>query len=169
MLKPTIFREYDIRGVADTELASPDIVDLGRALGTLLQRKSGNRMAVTHFGSHIPAEPASSVEGLARNLKALLKDMGGSAKACVVSISSPEALIRIIEQPQHGKLTVANGTGFTSFPENNVRFECNKRKSEGVVVTYEPAPGYTGSDSLNIDTIHPSGSMSKRHYSIDVR
>ncbi len=41
MLKPTIFREYDIRGVADTELLSPDVADLGRALGTLLQRKSG--------------------------------------------------------------------------------------------------------------------------------
>ena len=83
--------------------------------------------------------------------------------------SAGYATVRIIEQPKHGKLTVANGTGFTSFPENNVRFECNKRKSEGVVVTYEPAPGYTGSDSLNIDTIHPSGSMSKRHYAIDVR
>src|SRR6202163_2474157 len=44
MLKPTIFREYDIRGLADTELLSPDIVDLGRALGTLLQRKSGKRV-----------------------------------------------------------------------------------------------------------------------------
>jgi phosphomannomutase/phosphoglucomutase len=44
MLKPTIFREYDIRGVADTELLSPDIVDLGRALGTLLRRKSGKRI-----------------------------------------------------------------------------------------------------------------------------
>src|SRR5580698_7515571 len=44
MLKPTIFREYDIRGVAETELQSPDIVQLGRALGTLLQRKSGPRI-----------------------------------------------------------------------------------------------------------------------------
>jgi phosphomannomutase/phosphoglucomutase len=41
VLKPTIFREYDIRGVAETELSSPDIVELGRGLGTLLQRKSG--------------------------------------------------------------------------------------------------------------------------------
>jgi phosphomannomutase/phosphoglucomutase len=41
MLKPTIFREYDIRGVAETELLSKDVIDLGRALGTLLQRKSG--------------------------------------------------------------------------------------------------------------------------------
>src|SRR5712691_10262134 len=46
MLKPTIFREYDIRGVADTELATPDIVDLGRGLGTLLQRKSGRSITL---------------------------------------------------------------------------------------------------------------------------
>ena len=34
MLKPTIFREYDIRGIAETELASADVADLGRGLGT---------------------------------------------------------------------------------------------------------------------------------------
>jgi phosphomannomutase/phosphoglucomutase len=44
MLKSTIFREYDIRGVADTELASADVVDLGRGLGTLLQRRSGPKI-----------------------------------------------------------------------------------------------------------------------------
>ena len=44
MLKPTIFREYDIRGVAETELLNADIADLGRALGTILQRKSGKRV-----------------------------------------------------------------------------------------------------------------------------
>jgi phosphomannomutase/phosphoglucomutase len=41
MLKPTIFREYDIRGIAETELTTAGVVQLGRALGTLLQRKSG--------------------------------------------------------------------------------------------------------------------------------
>jgi phosphomannomutase / phosphoglucomutase len=44
MLTPTIFREYDIRGIAETELTSPEIIQLGRALGTLLQRKSGPRI-----------------------------------------------------------------------------------------------------------------------------
>lgn len=44
MLKPTIFREYDIRGIAETELASPDIADLGRALGTHMLRHSGPRI-----------------------------------------------------------------------------------------------------------------------------
>src|SRR5258708_30102073 len=41
MLKPTIFREYDIRGIADAELLSPDIEQLGRGLGTYIRRHSG--------------------------------------------------------------------------------------------------------------------------------
>ena len=44
MLKSTIFREYDIRGIADTELATSDVIDLGRALGTKLKRNQGNRI-----------------------------------------------------------------------------------------------------------------------------
>ncbi len=47
MLKPTIFREYDIRGVAETELLSPDVAELGRGLGTLLQRKSGRSIGAS--------------------------------------------------------------------------------------------------------------------------
>jgi len=46
MLNPAIFREYDIRGVADTELASPGVVELGRGLGTFLQRQSGRRIGL---------------------------------------------------------------------------------------------------------------------------
>ena len=44
MLKPTIFREYDIRGVADAELLDADIEQLGRAFGTYLQRHAGKRI-----------------------------------------------------------------------------------------------------------------------------
>jgi phosphomannomutase/phosphoglucomutase len=46
MLKPTIFREYDIRGVADRELTDAGIEQLGRALGTYVQRHSGPRIAL---------------------------------------------------------------------------------------------------------------------------
>ncbi|MDX2266722.1 MAG: phosphomannomutase/phosphoglucomutase [Bryobacter sp.] len=44
MLKHTIFREYDIRGVADRDLLSPDIVDLGRAIGTYMIRRTGKQI-----------------------------------------------------------------------------------------------------------------------------
>ena len=44
MFKPTIFREYDIRGVADVELLDADVEQLGRAFGTYLQRNAGPRV-----------------------------------------------------------------------------------------------------------------------------
>ena len=44
MLKPTIFREYDIRGVADSELLSPDVEQLGLGLGSYLKRKAGRKI-----------------------------------------------------------------------------------------------------------------------------
>jgi len=44
MMKSTIFREYDIRGVADVELLDADIEFLGRACGTYLLRHSGNKI-----------------------------------------------------------------------------------------------------------------------------
>ncbi|HUS05190.1 MAG TPA: phosphomannomutase/phosphoglucomutase [Bryobacteraceae bacterium] len=44
MLKSTIFREYDIRGIAESELQSADIEQLGRAVGTFLQRKAGRKL-----------------------------------------------------------------------------------------------------------------------------
>src|SRR5688572_21335199 len=46
MLKPTIFREYDIRGIADVELLGPDIEVLGQAIGTYLQRRDGKNLNV---------------------------------------------------------------------------------------------------------------------------
>lgn len=46
MLKPTIFREYDIRGVAETEFQNADIEDLGRAIGTYLGPRSGRKITL---------------------------------------------------------------------------------------------------------------------------
>src|SRR5213592_2169131 len=44
MLKPTIFREYDIRGIAETDLQSADIEQLGCAIGTYLVRRNGKNV-----------------------------------------------------------------------------------------------------------------------------
>lgn len=46
MLKPTIFREYDIRGIADTELPDAGIRLLGQAIGTYLLRHGGGSVNV---------------------------------------------------------------------------------------------------------------------------
>ncbi len=44
VMKQSIFREYDIRGIAESELLSPDVELLGQALGTYIQRKSGKNI-----------------------------------------------------------------------------------------------------------------------------
>src|SRR5436305_512447 len=41
MLKQALFREYDIRGIADEELLDGDVESLGRSVGTYLIRHSG--------------------------------------------------------------------------------------------------------------------------------
>src|SRR5271157_1526962 len=46
MLEPSIFREYDIRGLADAELPDAGIEQLGRGLGTFLSRNKGRRVNV---------------------------------------------------------------------------------------------------------------------------
>jgi len=46
MLKSTIFREYDIRGVADAELSSDGVAALGQALGTYLRRHGGPNLCL---------------------------------------------------------------------------------------------------------------------------
>ena len=46
MFKPTIFREYDIRGASDAELLDPDVAQLGRAFGTYLRRHAGRRISL---------------------------------------------------------------------------------------------------------------------------
>jgi len=46
MLTPSIFREYDIRGIADQELLDPEVELLGRALGTYLIRHSGRTICL---------------------------------------------------------------------------------------------------------------------------
>src|SRR5579875_1142261 len=46
MLNPSIFREYDIRGIANEELLDPDVDALGRGLGTYLIRHSGRSICL---------------------------------------------------------------------------------------------------------------------------
>ena len=41
-----IFREYDIRGIADQDLSDPVVTELGRALGTFITKKGGSTITL---------------------------------------------------------------------------------------------------------------------------
>lgn len=46
MVKPTIFREYDIRGIADEDLVNENAVLLGKGIGTFLRRQGAKKLVV---------------------------------------------------------------------------------------------------------------------------
>jgi phosphomannomutase/phosphoglucomutase len=46
MLQAEIFREYDIRGVADTQLTSDGVTELGQALGTWMIRRGSRKISL---------------------------------------------------------------------------------------------------------------------------
>jgi hypothetical protein len=83
--------------------------------------------------------------------------------------SKGQTTVRILAQPVHGMLAVEKGQGFTNFPKDNQRYECNTRKSDGTFVFYEPKSDYTGTDSIALYIIYPSGSAQTRRYSIEVK
>lgn len=46
MIKPTIFREYDIRGIADEDLVDENVLLLGKGIGTFLRREGAKNMVI---------------------------------------------------------------------------------------------------------------------------
>jgi len=50
VINPLIFRQYDIRGIAETDLTSEVVALIGRALGTWVREREGKRIAVGRDG-----------------------------------------------------------------------------------------------------------------------
>jgi Tfp pilus assembly PilM family ATPase len=75
-------------------------IDLGKHMlkGVALRRKNDTRFVLTNFASRPVPEEFESPEDLARELKQLLRELGG-AKACAFAVSDPSTILRIIEQP----------------------------------------------------------------------
>ncbi len=67
MLKPTIFREYDIRGIADQDLLDPDVELLGRGIGAYLARNGARRVTL---GADVRQSSERLRRALARGLTA---------------------------------------------------------------------------------------------------
>jgi Tfp pilus assembly PilM family ATPase len=76
-------------------------IDLGKHVlkGVALRRKNDSRFILTSFASRPVPEEFASADDLSRELKQLLRELGGSAKACAFAVSDPSMILRIIEQP----------------------------------------------------------------------
>jgi len=77
-------------------------IDLGKHVfkAVTLRRKSDSCLVLTSFASREVPETFVTADDLTQELKLLLRDLGNGAKACALAVSDPDALLRIIEQPQ---------------------------------------------------------------------
>lgn len=84
----------------------------------VLTRRGSSRFVLTHFAvlklpekatPEIPGDtqtpysadqkaPSDTLDGLEGNLRTLLRELGGTAKACGIAVSHEEAMVRILEQ-----------------------------------------------------------------------
>jgi type IV pilus assembly protein PilM len=76
-------------------------LDLGRhsLKSVVMQRRGPDRISVTNYATRKLPENLENADQLGSEIKALFKEMGGSSKPCAIAISSPETILRIIEQP----------------------------------------------------------------------
>ncbi len=83
--------------------------------------------------------------------------------------ASGDVVIRVVSPPSNGSVAIGRSGVFPNFPESNVRSACNRRRVPATIATYTARRGYTGSDSVSLETIYPSGEVRQVSYSLMVR
>jgi hypothetical protein len=83
--------------------------------------------------------------------------------------SAGSSVVRITNQPAHGTVSVREGRDYPNYPATNPRNACNKRSVPASLVYYKPAPGYAGTDGLDVDAIYPGGQSRQDHINIVVK
>jgi hypothetical protein len=75
--------------------------------------------------------------------------------------------VRIVSGPTSGAIRVAQGPGYSRFTGDYQ--QCSASKVFGANVTYTPQRGFTGSDSVQLDVIFPSGFERIESFAITVK
>jgi hypothetical protein len=77
--------------------------------------------------------------------------------------------LRVVTPPNHGTITFEKQLGYTNYPKDNQRYECNKLKSPEMQVLYHSEPGYLGPDNVVIEVIFTDGVFRQETYSLAVK
>jgi phosphomannomutase/phosphoglucomutase len=165
MIPSHIFREYDIRGVADRDMSDELVTDLGRALGTFLMKKGHQRIAVGRdCRLSSPRLHAALVTGLMEAGLSLI-DIG--------VVPTPMMYFTVFDRDLDGGVQI---TGSHNPPEDNgfkmmigkaslfgrdiqalralIETRAFELRPGGRSESYDPLPAYTGFIRGNIRLAH---------------
>ncbi|MEA1675278.1 hypothetical protein [Nitrospirillum sp. BR 11163] len=76
--------------------------------------------------------------------------------------------VQILTPPAHGTATLRDGKDYPTFPAGNPRAVCNKTAMPAQQLWYQPAPGYTGADVLEVQVFYPMGTAQRQTYTVNV-
>jgi hypothetical protein len=71
--------------------------------------------------------------------------------------SAGAVVLRIVQGPAHGRVSVHQAGVFPNFPPSNPRNACNRRRVRGVEATYVSQRGYLGPDFVVLQVLFPAG------------
>jgi hypothetical protein len=71
--------------------------------------------------------------------------------------SAGTVVLRVMQGPEHGRVTVRHTGVFPNFPQANPRSVCNRRRVSGVEAVYVSQRGYLGPDLVVLEVLFPAG------------
>jgi len=76
---------------------------------------------------------------------------------------------RITQAPEHGTAEIVHSEGYPSFPITNPRHVCNSHKFPNIALRYTSAPGFVGTDIVNLSLFMSNGTEIEYSFIVTVK
>jgi hypothetical protein len=77
--------------------------------------------------------------------------------------------LKVVKAPQHGAVSVEQGSTEAAFDKNNARSACNGKEIPATLVYYTSTAGFVGRDTVEMERIGVQGGYGYHVYTINVR
>jgi len=115
---------------------------------------------------HAANEPAQQVRGASSGVRQQIAEFYYVNSDCT---SGGYPLLKVAKPPQHGQISVEQGTAYADYTKDSTHAACNGKKVPATLIFYTSEPGFVGSDSAAFDRIGVLGAYGYHDYTINVR
>jgi hypothetical protein len=109
---------------------------------------------------------APNIRGALSGQRQLLVSFYATGPDCT-SLGYPT--LKVVKAPEHGEVSVEQGTALAEFPKGDVRSPCNGQSVPATVIYYTSVTGFIGEDSVSFERIGVRGAYGYHTYTIHVR
>jgi hypothetical protein len=76
---------------------------------------------------------------------------------------------RVVEKPAHGDVRFENGDVFPNHVHTSQFFDCNSKRTPGLMINYRSEQNFIGQDNMKVLLIFPDGSAAQWEYMLIVK